>query len=434
MSLLLEALKKAELAKRRMPGLPEGDDKPHPGDSAPRFPADNPADDPPSQPGLSQLPRELEILDEEFLATAKREAASRPPPRLNPAAAAGSPPASNNDVPDTQDPPETAPATETEPARQAARRVFAAKHPSAAKSRGPVLAVGILVLAAVVAIGIHVSVPMPIGSTTAPPGAAFAAPAPPPPPAVTPPPPASAPMAASPPPAGERTISAVHVTPPPAEPHPAERRAATPDTADPIRISRSRAIVNPVLQRAFDALEAGETEAARMDYAAVLKTEPRNPDALHGMAAIALRQGRHDLAEDFYQRAVEADPKNAIAQAGLVGLRGQGDPASSESRLKNLIAAQPDHAFLQFALGNLHAAAGRWNEAQQAFFKAHTGDPAQPDYLFNLAVSLDHLRQPQLAARYYDLALAAAGTRAAGFDRTQAGARLQELQTGDGVR
>ncbi|MDK9724888.1 MAG: tetratricopeptide repeat protein [Sterolibacteriaceae bacterium MAG5] len=433
MSLLLEALKKAERAKRRMPGLAD-DDRPPPGDSAPRFPAENPADDPPCQRDLSQLPRELEILDEEFLAAAKREAASMLPPRPTPAAAAGSPPASDADAPNTEDPPETAPATEAEPARQAARRVFAAKHPSAARSQVSILTVGILVLAAVVAIGIHLSVPMSIGSTAASPGAAFAAPAPPPPPAVTPPPPASAPMAASPPPAGERTISTVHVNPPPADPPPAERRAAPPNTADPIRITRSRAVVNPVLQRAFDALEAGETEAARMDYAAVLKTEPRNPDALHGMAAIALRQGRHDLAEDFYQRAVEADPKNAIAQAGLVGLRGQGDPAASESRLKNLIAAQPDQAFLQFALGNLHAAAGRWNEAQQAFFKAHTGDPDQPDYLFNLAVSLDHLRHPQLAARYYGQALAAAGTRAAGFDRTQAGVRLHELQTGDGMR
>lgn len=433
MSLLLEALKKAELAKRRMPGLPDGDDEPPPGDSAPRLPAGKPDDDPASQTVLSQLPRELEILDEEFLAAAKRETAQQQP-RSNPTAAAGIPPASDTDVPDTEAPAETAPTTETEPARQAAHRIFAAKHPSAARSRVSVLASGVLALSAVAAIGIHISAPMPIGLATAPPGAAFAAPAPPPPTAVAPTPPPPAPVAAMPPAPGERAVSAVHVTPPAAEPHPADRRTAATDTADPIRITRSRAVVNPVLQRAFDALEAGETEAARVDYAAVLKTEPRNPDALHGMAAVALRQGRHDLAEELYRRAVEADPKNAIAQAGLVGLRGQADPAAAESRLKNLIAAQPDQAFLQFALGNLHAAAGRWNEAQQAFFKAHTGDPDQPDYLFNLAVSLDHLRQPQLAARYYGQALAAAGTRAAGFDRTQAGARLHELQTRDDIR
>ena len=160
----------------------------------------------------------------------------------------------------------------------------------------------------------------------------------------------------------------------------------------------------------------------------MLNSEPKNPDALHGMAAVALRQRQYDRAEEFYLRAIEADPKDAIAQAGLFGLRGQGDPVNAESRLKTLIAAQPDQHFLHFALGNIYAAAGRWNEAQTAFFKAYTGDPEHPDYLFNLAISLDHLRQSKLAAQYYNQALAAAGNRPASFDKAQAATRLRELQ------
>lgn len=432
MSLLLEALRKAELAKRRMPALSQGDDTPPPAeDTAARFPSERPDHKPLSPPVEPQ--RELEILDEEFLAEAKRET-TQPPYRESPDTAAGNLHGSATAAPDTLDREEPLPSADPEPARETARRVFAAKHPPVAGNRTPVFAIGLFALAAATAIGVPIAAQMPASPTTIPPGAGLAAPAPPPAPAATPPLPTPPPIAVASPPPGERRASQGHAPLAPVEPRSVDRPAAVTDAGPPIRISRSRTVVDPVLQRAFDALEAGETEAARMDYAAVLRTEPRNPDALHGMAAIALQQGRHDDAEELYLRAVEADPKNAIAQAGLVGLRSQADPTASESRLKNLIAGQPDHPFLQFALGNLHAAAGRWNEAQQAFFKAHAGAPDQPDYLFNLAVSLDHLRQPQLAARYYGQALAAAGSRAAGFDKTLAGARLRELQPQGGVR
>jgi hypothetical protein len=55
-------------------------------------------------------------------------------------------------------------------------------------------------------------------------------------------------------------------------------------------------------------------------------------------------------------------------------------------------------------------------------------DPDNPDYLFNLAVSLDQIRQPKLAAQHYRLALEAAQLRPAAFDRERVRARLEQLQ------
>jgi tetratricopeptide (TPR) repeat protein len=49
------------------------------------------------------------------------------------------------------------------------------------------------------------------------------------------------------------------------------------------------------------------------------------------------------------------------------------------------LAAQPDSPTLNFALGNLYAQQGRWNDAQQAYFRAFAGDGDNPDYQFNLA-------------------------------------------------
>jgi uncharacterized protein HemY len=96
--------------------------------------------------------------------------------------------------------------------------------------------------------------------------------------------------------------------------------------------------------------------------------------------------------------------------------------------LKSLLAAQPGLFSLNFALGNLYAGQGRWSEAEQAYFKAVSGDPGNPDGLFNLAVGLDQMHQSKLAANYYQRALTAAASRPAGFDQAQLKARLIELQ------
>ncbi|MDQ5947365.1 MAG: hypothetical protein QG619_2797, partial [Pseudomonadota bacterium] len=134
------------------------------------------------------------------------------------------------------------------------------------------------------------------------------------------------------------------------------------------------------------------------------------------------------VAEGWYIKALEADPKDVNAQAGLINLRGQTDPAQAESRLKGLLATQPESATLNFALGNLYAAQRRWPEAQLAYFNAHTADPANPDYLFNLAASLDHMHMPKLALEYYQAALSAGAKNRTGFEAAQVKARILELQ------
>ena len=143
-----------------------------------------------------------------------------------------------------------------------------------------------------------------------------------------------------------------------------------------------------------------------------------------------VRQGRHDQAQAYYLRALEADPANAAAQAGLINGRGYADAGASESRLKSALDAQPESSALLFALGNLYARQARWSEAQQAYFRAYAAEPDNADIIFNLAVALDHLRQAKLAAQYYQMALDAARGSGAStlFERDQARARIQELR------
>jgi tetratricopeptide (TPR) repeat protein len=206
--------------------------------------------------------------------------------------------------------------------------------------------------------------------------------------------------------------------------------AAVPPQNDdsPIRVTRAPLKVNPALIRGFDAFNRGDLATAQQEYERAQKADPRNSDALHGLAAIAMRQGRAEQAEQLYRRIAEADPQDTVAQAALINSRGQVDPNTAESRLKTLAAAQPELAAPHFSLGNLYARHGRWNDAQQSYFRAHTAEPDNPDILYNLAISLEHLRQNKLAAQYYGQAIAAAQNRPAGFDKAQAAARLQTLQ------
>ncbi len=111
----------------------------------------------------------------------------------------------------------------------------------------------------------------------------------------------------------------------------------------------------------------------------------------------------------------------------------QADPVSSESRIKNLIAQQPEAAHLHASLGNLYAEQKQWPAAQQAYFQAHHFAPSNAEYAFNLAVSLEQLGKPALALPYYQRALdllnsSASASGSVAIDRAQLESRIRQLQ------
>jgi len=214
-----------------------------------------------------------------------------------------------------------------------------------------------------------------------------------------------------------------------ARPAPDPRPAAPVDGAQPApAAARGGPTVDPRIDAAYADYLAGRFESARTQYSQVLRDEPIQRDALLGLAATETRLLRPDAAEAIYQRMLRLDPRDAHAHAGLLALRGeQVDPVLAESRLKSLIAGDPESNVLQGSLGDQYARQGRWAEAQQAYFRAFAAEPDNPDYAYNLAVSLDHLRQLRLAAEYYRRALSLAERRDARFDREAARRRAETL-------
>ena len=184
--------------------------------------------------------------------------------------------------------------------------------------------------------------------------------------------------------------------------------------------------VAALLERAYGTFHAGDLESAAKAYRAVLGHEPRNRDALLGLAAVVARAGRWDEAAAYYARILAFDPADAAAQAALIAIN-ERDPVRGESRLKALLASEPRAAYLHFGLGNAYAAQSRWPEAQQSYLDAWRLDRGNADYAYNLAVSLDHLSRPESALDLYREALALAEKRPAGFEAAAVHARIRDL-------
>jgi tetratricopeptide (TPR) repeat protein len=414
MSLLLEALKKAEKAKEEAQRRARGE----PAVSAAEIrlePSEPAAAEKPviTRPELPDIRQPLEILTDEI--APKEEPAPRAEPAAAPAAAE----------------------------RAAARKVFEAKFRESNPRLPFYITLGVLGAFAVGTVGyfwyqlrpppplvntnpvrsaeqVAAPAPAPDARSSAPivagpsaiPGLPMASPAPAP--------------AVKPIPTAEVVAAAKPVAPEPrvAAPRPIPQRPVAAPLAQP----RPAPQVHPKVESAYAAYLAGDLAAARTDYQAALREESGNRDALLGLAAIDVRAGRLESAEAIYLRLLQADPRDPHAQAGLIALRASRlDPLATESRVKNLLAADPEAEALHFTLGNQLAQQGRWAEAQAAYFKAFAAEPENPDFAFNLAVSLDHLRQSKLALDYYRRAIALAEKRRPSFDVENARSRAAQL-------
>jgi tetratricopeptide (TPR) repeat protein len=209
---------------------------------------------------------------------------------------------------------------------------------------------------------------------------------------------------------------------------PVLRPATSRPAAASVAPTRRPPQVHPKVESAYAAYLAGDLQSARTDYQAALREDAGNRDALLGLAAIDVRSNHYERAEGAYLRLLQADPRDSHAQAALIALRASRlDPLATESRVKSLLAADPDAEALHFTLGNQLAQQSRWAEAQQQYFKAFAADPDNADFAYNLAVSLDHLRQSKLALDYYRRAITLADKRGAAFDVAAARNRAAQL-------
>ena len=73
--------------------------------------------------------------------------------------------------------------------------------------------------------------------------------------------------------------------------------------------------LDQALQKGIEAHKAGQVQEADRYYTAILKANPKHPDASHNMGVLAVDVGKVEEALPFFKTALEANP--SIAQFWL---------------------------------------------------------------------------------------------------------------------
>lgn len=220
-------------------------------------------------------------------------------------------------------------------------------------------------------------------------------------------------------------IASLNVEPMPVEKLPVEAEAAR----STLQITSSQRVSqkNTLLGEAYAAYQSGDDVVALKKYNQVLELDPGNRNALLARAAINVHNNNSTAAIRDYRTLLLANPKDSLAMTSLVTVAHY-LPRETETQLKLMMREEPESPYLNFALGNVYGAQDRWMEAQGSYFKALEYNPEDPNYAYNLAVSLEHIAKPKVAIDYYQRALDNFKKGLATFSRDVVDQRLEILR------
>ncbi|MBF0446001.1 MAG: tetratricopeptide repeat protein [Magnetococcales bacterium] len=202
---------------------------------------------------------------------------------------------------------------------------------------------------------------------------------------------------------------------------------------DKSKIKKSRRLktsaIRQKIENANNLFLKGEIAKSEEIFNSVLKQNIFRREALMGLASIAVHNHQFEQARQTYKRILFLNPKDKEVESRLISLREMSDPMVRVSQLKNMIRVEPDNFNLHFILGTIYVGKEQWSEAKEAFTKAHILERDHPDTVYNLAVSLDHLKQTEEALKYYLLAAKLAKTHPVEFELKHVNNRIVDLQT-----
>lgn len=194
-----------------------------------------------------------------------------------------------------------------------------------------------------------------------------------------------------------------------------------------IKKTKTEDPINTLLRDAWLAYNKADYSTASKIYENVLRREAKNRDALLGMAAVAIKSSDYKKAKASYRLLLKLDPRDQVAVSAMSNLEALSAGSQDESKLKFMLQQQPSASHLNFALGNYYARKNRWPEAQAEYFKAWQGNSDNADYIYNLAVSLDQLGKTKEALRFYRESLLYAMKQNISFSKADVDKRIEQI-------
>jgi predicted O-linked N-acetylglucosamine transferase (SPINDLY family) len=170
-----------------------------------------------------------------------------------------------------------------------------------------------------------------------------------------------------------------------------------PAAADPLDALFSQALA---LHR------AGDITRAEHVYTRILAERPEHAGSLHLLGAIAMQQGRLELACALIARSIRANPRHAVAHADLAGAQqGLGLSAEAIASYDRALRLAPDLLAALFNKAILLQEVGRLAEALAGYERVLKLQPTLVPALYNRAVLLTALGRRHEAMRAYERCL-----------------------------
>ncbi len=164
---------------------------------------------------------------------------------------------------------------------------------------------------------------------------------------------------------------------------------------------------NYELNQAYQSLGMGDSSAAITTYKRVLEAQPRNTDALFGLATTYHRSGRLPEAKQLYTTLLAIAPEHRDGLNNFLMLLGEENPAEAIQRLRELEAANPNYAPVPAQIAMICQRQDDLQGAVDAMTRAVARDPDNLAYRYNLAVLLDQAGNWNDAAGIYQDVLVA---------------------------
>lgn len=141
------------------------------------------------------------------------------------------------------------------------------------------------------------------------------------------------------------------------------------------------------MDAAIRAVDAGDYASAEPLLLQIVGLNPRDADAWHMLAVIAVRNARGADAIEPAKRALELDRRNAVYLNTLGIAFGEAQQFEEAlSCFKRALKEKPDYADAHYNLGMAYRKLGKLSDAEQSYLRARRLDPAKAEVANNLAV------------------------------------------------
>jgi tetratricopeptide (TPR) repeat protein len=176
-----------------------------------------------------------------------------------------------------------------------------------------------------------------------------------------------------------------------------------------IEVKKRQANINYELEKAYNALIAGQATEAIEIYRNVLDSEPNNKNALFGLATTYHRAGQIEQARPLYAKLLAIDPTHRDALNNFLVLVADEAPEAALSQLEELERRNPEFSPIPAQMAVIYQKKGDLNKASEKMFRAVDMAPENMTYRYNLAILMDKQKNYEEAARLYQQILEAAG-------------------------